>query len=93
MGPRARPHRRETVRTAVQRALGRRRERIDLLQFHAWRFSDPSWLDALFFLEELRAEGLVGHLGVVNFDTAHLRVAIASGIRLVSNQAVFSLLD
>src|SRR5215470_4545265 len=42
---------RGTVRTAVQRALGRlKRERIDLLQFHAWRFSDPSWLDALFFL-------------------------------------------
>jgi hypothetical protein len=34
-----------------------RRERIELLQFHAWRFSDPSWLDALFFLDELRTEG------------------------------------
>ena len=88
------PISREAVRTAVQRALQRlRRERIDLFQFHAWRFSDPSWLDALFFLEELRTEGLVGHLGAVNFDTAHLRVAIASGIRLVSNQVVFSLLD
>ena len=85
---------RDPVRAAVQRALQRlKRERIELLQFHAWRFSDPSWLDALFFLDELRAEGLVGHLGAVNFDTAHLRVAIASGIRLVSNQVVFSLLD
>ena len=85
---------RETVRTAVTRALRRlRRERLDLLQFHAWRFSSPAWLDALFFLEELRAEGLVGHLGAVNFDTAHLRVAVASGIRLVSNQVAFSLLD
>jgi aryl-alcohol dehydrogenase-like predicted oxidoreductase/enamine deaminase RidA (YjgF/YER057c/UK114 family) len=88
------PITREAVRTAVQRALQRmRRERIDLLQFHAWRFSDPSWLDALFFLDELRAEGLVGQLGAVNFDTAHLRMAIASGISLVSNQVVFSLLD
>src|SRR4030095_8179762 len=88
------PISREAVRTAVQRALRRlRRERIDLFQFHAWRFSDPSWLDALFFLEDLRAEALVGHLGAVNFDTAHLRVAIASGIRLVSTQVVFSLLD
>ncbi len=88
------PVSRETVRAAVTRALRRlRRERIDLLQFHAWRFSDPAWLDALFFLEELRAEGLVGHLGAVNFDTAHLRVAVASGIRLVSNQVAFSLLD
>jgi len=85
---------REKVRAAVERALRRlRRERIDLLQFHAWRFSDPSWLDALFFLEELRAEGLIAHLGAVNFDTAHLRIAIASGIPLVSNQVVFSLLD
>ena len=51
---------RDMVRTAVQRALGRlKRERIELLQFHAWRFSDPSWLDALFFLDELRAEGLI----------------------------------
>jgi aryl-alcohol dehydrogenase-like predicted oxidoreductase/enamine deaminase RidA (YjgF/YER057c/UK114 family) len=88
------PVSRETVRTAVTRALGRlRRDRIDLLQFHAWRFSDPAWLDALFFLEELRAEGLVAHLGAVNFDTAHLRVAMASGIRLASNQVGFSLLD
>ena len=88
------PVSRETVRAAVTRALRRlRRERIDLLQFHAWRFSDPAWLDALFFLEELRGEGLVGHLGAVNFDTAHLRVAVASGIRLVSNQVAFSLLD
>ncbi|HZJ52953.1 MAG TPA: aldo/keto reductase [Myxococcaceae bacterium] len=85
---------RDTVRTAVQRALQRlRRERIDLLQFHAWRFSDPSWLDALFFLDELRVEGLIGHLGAVSKFTAHLRVAIASGIPLVSNQVVFSLLD
>ena len=88
------PVRREAVREAVQRALRRlRRDRIDLMQLHAWRFSDPSWLDALFFLEELRTEGLVGHLGAVNFDTAHLRVAVASGIRLVSNQVAFSLLD
>ena len=88
------PIQREAVRAAVTRALGRlQRERIDLLQFHAWCFSDPSWLDALFFLEELRAEGLIHHLGAVNFDTAHLRVALASGIRLVSNQVAFSLLD
>ncbi|HTS83429.1 MAG TPA: aldo/keto reductase, partial [Myxococcaceae bacterium] len=85
---------RETVREAVERALRRlRRERIDLLQLHAWRFSDPSWLDALFFLDELRAEGRIRHLGAVNFDTPHLRVAVASGIHLVSNQVAFSLLD
>ncbi|MBI2796992.1 MAG: aldo/keto reductase [Gemmatimonadetes bacterium] len=82
------------ARGAVTRALTRlRAERVDLMQFHAWRFSDASWLDALGQLADLRAEGLVGELGVTNFDTAHLRVALASGIPLVSNQVSCSLLD
>jgi aryl-alcohol dehydrogenase-like predicted oxidoreductase len=88
------PMRRETVREAVTRALGRlSAERLDLLQFHAWHYPDPSWLDALFWLDELRREGLIGQLGVTNFDAAHLRVALASGIPLVSNQVSYSLLD
>lgn len=85
---------REDVRAAVQRSLRRlRQERLDLLQFHAWRFSDPQWLDCLFWLQELKREGLIAHLGVTNFDAAHLRVALYSGIELVSNQVSFSLLD
>lgn len=85
---------REQVRAAVQRACERlRTERVELLQFHAWRFSDPSWLDALFYLQELKGEGLIAHLGVTNFDTAHLRVAVRSGIELVSNQVASSLVD
>ena len=35
----------------------------------------------------------IGAIGVTNFDTAHLRVARATGIRLVSNQVSGSLLD
>jgi aryl-alcohol dehydrogenase-like predicted oxidoreductase/enamine deaminase RidA (YjgF/YER057c/UK114 family) len=85
---------REEVRTAVQRALDRlKASRVDLMQLHAWRFSHPSWLDCLVFLQELQEEGLIGHLGLVNFDTAHLRIALSSGFRVVSNQVSFSLLD
>ena len=51
------------------------------------------YLDALFYLEELREEGLIRHLGLTNFDTAHLRVVLASGIDVVSNQVSFSLFD
>ena len=81
-------------RAAVDRALTRMKaSRIDLLQFHAWNYADPSWLDALFHLEQLRRDGLIGQLGVTNFDTAHLRIAVASGIPIVSNQVSFSLLD
>ena len=85
---------RDEVRSAVDRALTRMKaSRIDLLQFHAWNYADPSWLDALFHLAELRRDGLIRHLGVTNFDTAHLRIAVASGIPIVSNQVSFSLLD
>ncbi len=88
------PVTRTEVRDAVQRALDRlRTERLDLLQFHAWSYPDPVWLDCLFWLEELREEGLIGHLGLTNFDTAHLRIVLASGIPVVSNQVCYSLVD
>jgi len=88
------PISREAVRAAVQRSLDRlRATRIDLLQLHAWRFSHPTWIDCLVFLQELQEEGLIAHLGLVNFDTAHLRIALSSGFRVVSNQVSFSLLD
>src|SRR4029453_17071647 len=82
------------VRAAVDRALTRLRvETIDLLQYHAWNYADPGWLETLFDLQDLKAEGLIRHLGLTNFDTAHLRVVAASGIGVVSNQVSFSLLD
>ena len=84
----------ETVREAVNTARNRlQTEQIDLLQYHAWSYPDPAWLDTLFTLQELKQEGLIKHLGVTNFDSAHLRIALASGIELVSNQVCYSLLD
>ena len=82
------------VRAAVERALQRlRTESIDLLQFHAWNYADPSWLETLYDLQDLKREGLIGQLGLTNVDTAHLRMVRASGIEVVSNQVSFSLLD
>ena len=83
-----------TIRQAVERALTRlQSDQIDLLQYHAWSYPDPAWLDTLFELQELKKQGLIRHLGVTNFDAAHLRIALASGISLVSNQVCYSLLD
>jgi aryl-alcohol dehydrogenase-like predicted oxidoreductase/enamine deaminase RidA (YjgF/YER057c/UK114 family) len=85
---------RKQVRDAVELALNRMQQTsIDLLQFHAWYYPNPAWLDGLFYLKELQEEGLIGHLGVTNFDAAHLRVALASGIPIVSNQVCHSLID
>jgi aryl-alcohol dehydrogenase-like predicted oxidoreductase/enamine deaminase RidA (YjgF/YER057c/UK114 family) len=82
------------VRTAVERSLERlRMPAVDLLQFHAWNYADPSWLDALFYLQDLKDEGLIRHLGLTNLDAAHLRVVLTSGIDVVSNQVSTSLID
>lgn len=92
--PKPGPMTRKDVRAAVQRSLDRlHADRIDLLQYHAWQYADPVWLDGLFWLDELRSEGLIRHLGLTNTDTAHLRMVVESGIAIVSNQICFSLLD
>ncbi|MEO1679846.1 MAG: aldo/keto reductase [Pseudomonadota bacterium] len=82
----------------VRRGVEERLERlgtgsVDLLQFHWWSFAHPAWLDALHALARLRDEGLIGEIGVTNFDAAHLALAAADGVSLVSNQVSFSLVD
>jgi aryl-alcohol dehydrogenase-like predicted oxidoreductase/enamine deaminase RidA (YjgF/YER057c/UK114 family) len=85
---------RAETRAAVERALTRlRSETLDLLQFHAWNYADPSWLETLFDLQQLKDEGLIGHLGLTNVDAVHLHMVLASGIDVVSNQVSFSLID
>jgi len=85
---------RDDVRAAIEVSLRRLKvETLDLLQFHAWRYSDPGWLDCLFWLDELRDEGLIRNLALTNFDAAHLRMVLESGVEVVSNQVCYSLLD
>ena len=84
----------EVVRAGVEQ----RRERlgvprVDLVQFHWWQYRHPAYLDAMLELDRLRREGHVGHLGVTNFDTDHLRLLVKHGIPVITNQVSFSLLD
>ncbi len=84
----------KAVEEAVDRALERlRTDAIDLLQFHAWNYADPSWLDCLFMLAEHQAAGRIRHLGLTNCDAVHLDMAIRSGVPIVANQVCYSLLD
>jgi aryl-alcohol dehydrogenase-like predicted oxidoreductase len=66
---------------------------LDLLQFHWWEYSDSSYLDALSSLAELRDQGKIRHLALTNFDTEHLQIITERGIRIVSNQVQYSLID
>ncbi|MDE2652659.1 MAG: aldo/keto reductase [Gemmatimonadota bacterium] len=82
------------VDKAVARALARlNTDCVDLLQFHAWNYADPSWLDCLFMLAEHQAAGRIRHLGLTNCDAVHLDMAVRSGVPIVTNQVCFSLLD
>jgi len=92
------PHPGRMTRRVVEEAVGvslRRMgvERLDLLQFHWWDYSDESYLEALDHLAALRHEGKIRHLALTNFDTERLRVIAEHGVPIVSNQVQYSLVD
>jgi len=64
----------------------------DLIQFHWWEYRDQNYLDALRYMSELQSEGKIKHLAT-NFDTEHLKIILETGIKIVSNQVQFSLID
>jgi aryl-alcohol dehydrogenase-like predicted oxidoreductase len=92
--PRPGPMPRRVVEAAVD--VSRRRmdtDTLDLLQFHWWDYRDPAYLEALSHLADLRDEGKLRHVALTNFDTERLRRITAAGIRVVSNQVQYSLID
>ncbi len=84
----------EVVRAGIGRSLERlRTDRIDLLQLHWWTFDDPRYIDALEELARLKQQGLIAHIGLCNFDTAHMRLLLNLGVPVATNQVCLSLLD
>jgi aryl-alcohol dehydrogenase-like predicted oxidoreductase len=88
------PMTRAIVEAAID--VSRRRmgaDRLDLLQFHWWDYRDNRYLDALGHLADLRDTGKIRHLALTNFDTERLGIITDHGIRIVSNQVQYSLVD
>lgn len=86
------------TKAVVEQAIERSRRRmgvesIDLVQFHWWDYANPAWLDALVHLSELRDAGRVRNIGLTNFDTDHMQDMADAGIRIVSNQVQYSIID
>jgi aryl-alcohol dehydrogenase-like predicted oxidoreductase len=85
---------RRVVEDAISISLARMGvERLDLLQFHWWDYEDDGYLEALKHLSDLQQEGKIRHLALTNFDTERLSVIADHGIRVVSNQVQYSLVD
>jgi aryl-alcohol dehydrogenase-like predicted oxidoreductase len=85
---------RRVVEDAISISLTRMGvERLDLLQFHWWDYKNNGYLDALKHLTDLQQEGKIHHLALTNFDTQRLNVIADHGVRVVSNQVQYSLID
>lgn len=84
----------DIIADGLRRALRRMETRtIDLMQLHWWTFEHPGYLDALAHFARFCEEGAIRHIGLSNFDTPHLRLAVRHGLPIVSNQVSLSLLD
>ena len=92
--PRPGPMTRQIVENNVDISLRRMGvDRLDLLQFHWWEYRDKRYLDALGQLASLRDEGKIHRVALTNFDTERLREIADHGVRVVSNQVQYSLID
>jgi aryl-alcohol dehydrogenase-like predicted oxidoreductase len=86
------------TRSFVEQSIDRSRKRmgvesLDLVQFHWWDYGNVAWLDALKLLSELRDSGKVRNVGLTNFDTAHMQDMADAGVKIVSNQVQYSIVD
>lgn len=66
---------------------------LDLIQFHWWKYQDKNYLDALKYMAELQEKGKIRYLALTNFDTEHLHIILEEGIKIISNQVQYSLID
>lgn len=82
------------VERNVERSLSRLGvERLDLVQFHWWDFSQPGHVEAALQLAKLSRQGKIRLVGTTNFDAARLRELIEAGVPVASNQVQYSVLD
>jgi aryl-alcohol dehydrogenase-like predicted oxidoreductase len=82
------------VERIIDRSLSRLGvERLDLIQFHWWDYAVPGYVEVAHWLQEMQGEGKIRHLGVTNFDRAHLEELVSAGVKVVSNQVQYSVLD
>ena len=68
-------------------------DRLDLVQFHWWDYSIKRYVEVAQHLLELKNAGKIAHIGVTNFDAQHLKEILDAGIKILSNQVQYSLID
>ena len=85
---------RQALTAIVDRSLERLGvERLDLVQLHWWDYRVPGAVQAAVWLDELRRTGKIRHVGLTNFDAAHVEAIVSAGVPVVSHQVQYSVLD
>ena len=85
---------RADVEKAVDTSLRRLGvERLDLVQFHWWDYDIPGCVQAMLWLQDFQKAGKIEHLGTTNFNAPKLREVLDAGVKLLSNQLQYSVLD
>ena len=88
------PMNKPTVERAIRNSILRMNvPALDLVQFHWWDYDDPRYFDALEQLTVLCDEGKIRHIGLTNFDTVRMQMMLDKGIKIVSNQVQYSIID
>lgn len=80
--------------TIIDRSLKRLGvEQLDLVQFSWWDYQFPRYVETAVHLKELQQAGKIRHIGVTNFDAAHLKEILDAGVPVIANQVQYSALD
>jgi len=86
--------RKADVEALIDRSLRRLGvDRLDLVQFHWWDDRIPGAVQAAQWLHDCQRAGKIRHVGLTNFDTAHVQAIVSAGVPVVSHQVQYSVLD
>jgi aryl-alcohol dehydrogenase-like predicted oxidoreductase len=84
----------QIAQASIERSLRRMNVySLDLVQFHWWDYNNPYYMDALKYLSDLRDEGKIKNVGLTNFDTERMQIMKDAGLKIVSNQVQYSMID
>ncbi|KAK2614156.1 hypothetical protein N8I77_001008 [Diaporthe amygdali] len=84
----------ENAEAAVNLALRRLgQDKIPLLQYHIWDYTDGTYIHNLTHLTKLQSQGKISHLGLTNTDAAHLEMLLDTGFNIATNQISCSVID
>jgi aryl-alcohol dehydrogenase-like predicted oxidoreductase len=82
------------VERAIRRSINRLGvEKLDLVQFHWWDFSVKQYIEVAMMLGDLQQKGLIRHIGLTNFDPIHIEELAEAGVKTITDQVQYSVLD